>query len=216
MRTPLSVTVIGTVVLEGGRSFALVQSGSELKLVRENDDVAPGAKLAQVRHDRIVVDRGGGATEEFFLYPPETEKVATRVRGGPAPAAPRPPPPPAGDTPAESTETVRQVAEDKWIVDSRELEDGSTNMSKLMTQIRVVPNFTDGQPDGFKIFAIRPGSLFSKIGLQNGDVLKRINGVEIQGPEQAFEAYQKLKDETSIQIDLVRRNENKTFSYEVR
>jgi general secretion pathway protein C len=89
-------------------------------------------------------------------------------------------------------------------------------MSKLMTQIRVVPNFTDGQPDGFKIFAIRPGSLFAKIGLQNGDVLKRVNGVEIQGPEQAFEAYQRLKDETSIQIDLVRRNENKTLNYEVR
>ena len=215
VRTPLNMNVIGTVVLDAGRSFALIQFGSELKLVREGDDVAPGAKLAQVRHDRIVVDRGGGTTEEFFLYPPEPDKTAARTRGAPAAAPPRPPPPPGGEA-SESTDTVRQLAEDKWIVDSRELEDASTNMSKLMTQIRVVPNFTDGQPDGFKIFAIRPGSLFAKIGLQNGDVLKRVNGVEIQGPEQAFEAYQRLKDETSIQIDLVRRNENKTFSYEVR
>ena len=66
------------------------------------------------------------------------------------------------------------------------------------------------------MFAIRPGSLFAKIGLQNGDVIKRINGVEISGPEQAFEAYQQLKDETSIQIDLSRRDENKSFSYEIR
>ena len=85
-----------------------------------------------------------------------------------------------------------------------------------MTQIRVVPNFTDGQADGFKVFAIRPGSLFAKIGLQNGDVLKRVNGIELQGPEQAFEAYQRLKDENSVQIDLSRRQDNKTFSYEIR
>ncbi|MBE0616405.1 MAG: general secretion pathway protein GspC, partial [Proteobacteria bacterium] len=102
------------------------------------------------------------------------------------------------------------------LIDAREIEQANANMSQLMTQIRVVPNFSDGQPDGFKVFAIRPGSLFSKIGLQNGDVLKRVNGVDLQGPEQAFEAYQMLKDETSIQIDLVRRNENKTFNYEIR
>ena len=106
--------------------------------------------------------------------------------------------------------------ESSWLIDKREVDQASANMSQLMTQIRVVPNFTDGQPDGFKVFAIRPGSLFSKIGLQNGDVLKRVNGIDLQGPEQAFEAYQTLKDQTSLQIDLVRRNENRTFSYEIR
>ncbi len=218
VKTPLTITLIGTAVLEGGRSFALIQSGQELKLIRLGDEVAAGATLAAVRQDRISVDRGD-STEDFLLYPPESEKATTRVRT-PAAGPPQPPPPPANTAPAapaeQAADTVRQVGEDKWVVDARELEDASTNMAKLMTQIRVVPNFTDGQPDGFKVFAIRPGSLFAKIGLQNGDVLKRINGIEMQGPEQAMEAYQRLKDETSIQIDLVRRNENKTFSYEVR
>lgn len=214
VKMPLTITLVGTAVLEGGRSFALIQSGQELKLIRVGDEVAPAAKLASVRQDRISVDRGD-SMEEFLLYPPESDKATTKGRA-PAAAPPQPPPPPANTAPAESEDTVRQLAEDKWIVDGRELEDASANMSKLMTQIRVVPNFTDGQPDGFKVFAIRPGSLFAKIGLQNGDVLKRINGIDMLGPEQAMEAYQRLKDETSIQIDLVRRNENKTFNYEVR
>jgi general secretion pathway protein C len=206
---PLNVTLVGTAVIETGGSYALIESGNELKLVRENEEVAPGARLLTVKADRILVQRGG-ATEEILLYPPESAgQPAVAARRPPAVARPQPAPEPASDT-------VRQVDDSNWLIDSREVEQASANMSQLMTQIRVVPNFTDGQPDGFKVFAIRPGSLFSKIGLQNGDVLKRINGVELQGPEQAFEAYQALKDETSIQIDLVRRNENKTFNYEIR
>jgi histidinol-phosphate aminotransferase len=33
-----------------------------------------------------------------------------------------------------------------------------------------------GKPVGFKLFSIKPGSLYSKIGLQNGDVINRIRG----------------------------------------
>jgi len=206
---PLNVILVGTAVIDGGRSYALIESGNELKLVREGEEVAPEARLATVKTDRILVERRG-ATEVILLYPPETAgQPAVAARRLPAPARPQP-------TPEPESETVRQVDDANWLVDSREIEQASANMSQLMTQIRVVPNFTDGQPDGFKVFAIRPGSLFSKVGLQNGDVLKRINGVELQGPEQAFEAYQALKDETAIQIDLVRRNENKTFNYEIR
>ncbi|MFU8855730.1 MAG: type II secretion system protein GspC [Deferrisomatales bacterium] len=209
-RTPLNITLFGTAVVEGGRSFALIQSGNEIKLVRADEEVAPAARLAEVRSDRILVDRAG-AMEEVLLYPPETAQPAPAR--GPQPAAARAQPVPP---PAPAAETVRQVDESNWLIDSREIEEAGANLNQLMTQIRVVPNFADGQPDGFKVFAIRPGSLFARIGLQNGDVLKRVNGIELEGPEQAFQAYQALREETSIQIDLVRRNENRTFNYEIR
>ncbi len=206
---PLNLTLVGTVVLSEGRSYAFVQMGAETKLVREGDELAPSSVLKEVLSDRIRVDRGGNM-EEFLLYPPPGEIRTARAR---APVARAPQPPPEPDSAAG---TVRQVDENNWLIDSREVEQATSNMSQLMTQIRVVPNFTDGQPDGFKVFAIRPGSLFSKIGLQNGDVIKRINGLEIQGPEEAFEAYQRLQNETSIQIDLARRGANQTFNYEIR
>ncbi len=206
---PLNITLMGTALVEGGRSFALLTSGTELKLVREGDEVEPGAVLSRVLVDRIFVTQGG-REQEFLLNRPEEATAAVPARTSRY-ARPQPTP-----EPAAGGETVRQVDESSWLIDKREVDQASANMSQLMTQIRVVPNFTDGQPDGFKVFAIRPGSLFSKIGLQNGDVLKRVNGIDLQGPEQAFEAYQTLKDQTSLQIDLVRRNENRTFSYEIR
>ena len=206
---PLQLTLIGTAVIQEGRSFAVIELNRETKVVPEGQPVTEGALLAQVLADRIRVDRQG-TIQEYLLYPPETAtKASPRDRRRRAPVRAKP-------VAEETSDTIRSVGEDKWLIDSREIEDATANMSRLMTQVRVVPNFTDGQPDGFKVFAIRPGSLFAKIGLQNGDVLKRINGVEIQGPEQAFEAYQRLKDETSIQIDLSRRNANHTFNYEIR
>ncbi len=207
--SPLNLTLLGTVVVDGGRSFAVIQDAKKnVKVVREGEDVAEGATLEAVLRDRIRVRRGD-KEEEILLFRPEPKEGRGRAsrqpprRGQPAPSEP-------------DGGTVRKVDEGKWIIDAREIEQAQANMSKLLTQIRVVPNFTNGQPDGFKVFAIRPGSLFAKIGLQNGDVIKRINGIEIQGPEQAFEAYQRLKDETSIQLDLVRRNQNQTFTYEIR
>lgn len=207
---PLNLTLVGTVVVAQGRSYAFVEMGGETKLVREQDEIAPSSVLQKVLADRIRVDRAG-KIEEFLLYPPPGQ--ATTARRARPTVARRPQPPPE---PESTDETVRQVDDNNWLIDSREVEQATSNMSQLMTQIRVVPNFTDGQPDGFKVFAIRPGSLFSKIGLQNGDVIKRINGLEIQGPEEAFEAYQRLQNETAIQIDLARRGQNQTFNYEIR
>ncbi|GAB4256778.1 type II secretion system protein GspC [Deferrisoma sp.] len=204
---PLNLTLLGTVVVDGAPSFAVIQDGSEVKVVREGREVAEGATLVKVLSDRVRVRRGG-AEEEILLFEPKPAARADRARLAP--------PSQAEPGPTAADDTVQKVAEDKWVIDARELEQAQENMSQLLTQIRVVPNFTDGQPDGFKVFAIRPGSLFAKIGLQNGDVIKRINGIEIQGPEQAFEAYQRLKDETTIQLDLVRRNQNQTFTYEIR
>ena len=226
---PLEVKLVGTGVVQGGRSMAIIASGQDLRVVREKEEIVPGAVLTEVRADRILVS-WRGRVEEFPLFEERrgARAAAPSTSAGPgrgklripAPTRPEPPPPapaaPAETPPPAGQDTVRQLSPDKYLVANQEVEKLRSDMGSLMTQLRVVPNFTEGQPDGFKVFAIRPGSLFARIGLENGDVIKTINGIEIQNPEQAFEAYQRLSSETNIRIDLVRRNENKTLSYEIR
>ena len=64
--------------------------------------------------------------------------------------------------------------------------------------------------------SIAPDSLYAKIGLQNGDVLQQINGVEIKDPENFMRVFQQLKDETNIALDFVRNNRRESFAYEIR
>ena len=42
------------------------------------------------------------------------------------------------------------------------------------------PTSRAANSEGFKLFSIKPKSVFSKIGLKNGDVLKTVNGYPLQ------------------------------------
>lgn len=222
----LELKVIGTAVVQGGKSFALISSGPDLRVVKEKEEIVPGALLAEVRADRILVE-WRGRTEEFSLFdskPLRGAVAGAAARGRRTPVTPERPAAleaarlPAAPSPGAggAKEPVRQLSDDRWVVDNREVEQMRTDMGAVMSQVRVVPNFANGQPDGFKIFAIRPGSLFAKIGLQNGDIVKKINGMEINAPEQAYQAYQLLQNETRLTVDLVRGGGSKSLSYEIR
>ncbi len=103
-----------------------------------------------------------------------------------------------------------------YVVPRSTVDNALNNLSKLATDARVVPAFEGGKPVGFKLFSIKPGSLYSKIGLQNGDVVSRINGYEMSTPEKGLEVYQKLKDSASINVDVKRRGKAMTLNYNIQ
>ena len=100
---------------------------------------------------------------------------------------------------------------DKYEVSRDEIEE-----TLSMMQARIVPSFKDGKAEGFKLFSIRPGSLLDKIGIENGDLIKRINGNDINSPERAIEVYSKLRHTSRFEIEIVRNGSTllKTFTIE--
>ena len=70
---------------------------------------------------------------------------------------------------------------------------------------RVVPSVKNGKPDGFKMYAIKPDSVFSKLGFSNGDTMHAVNGFEMTSADKALEMYTKLKEANSLQVDVSRR-----------
>lgn len=112
-------------------------------------------------------------------------------------------------------EGITKNSATSYSVKQDEVDKALGNLSSLATQARIVPAFEGGEAVGFKLFSIRPNSLYSKIGIQNGDVVTRINGYEINSPDKALEVYQKLKDSKSINVDLKRRGKPVTLDYEI-
>jgi general secretion pathway protein C len=108
---------------------------------------------------------------------------------------------------------IKKTGDNSYEVEQSEVDKALGNLSSLATQARIVPAFEGGKPVGFKLFSIRPNSLYSKIGIQNGDVIKRINGYEINSPDKALEIYQKLKDSKNVTLDLKRRGKPMTLEY---
>lgn len=136
------------------------------------------------------------------------------------PAAPPPPDPTPAAAPGSAIEGdvargVRcngaQCDIDRSLVDKL-----LANTTELATSARFVPSVKDGRPNGFKLYAIRPASIFGKIGLQNGDTVKQINGMEMATPDQALAVYSKLRTASHLTVSLERRGETITLDYTIR
>jgi general secretion pathway protein C len=121
-----------------------------------------------------------------------------------------------GKVDGEYGKSVRKVGPTSFEIDSADLDSALGNLSEIATQARVVPAFENGKPIGFKMFSIRPGSVFAKIGLENGDVVTRINGYELNSPDKALELYQKLRTDKQVNIDVKKGGSSPvTYDYSI-
>ncbi len=213
---PIKALLVGTAVRENAmKSFAMIDVDGKVEPYLVGEELQPGVKLDEVLADRVYL-RQGKARSELLLFTDKPTKGAATARGGRKPR--RGSPRKSSRQPViSSDDTIRKVGEDSWVIDRREIDQAMSNMSQLITQVRVVPNLTpDGSADGFRVFAMRPQSLFTKIGLMNNDIIKEVNGLQLNGIDQAYNALNKLKDESSVSINLLRNNQPKTLSYEIR
>ncbi len=70
---------------------------------------------------------------------------------------------------------------------------------------RIVPATRDGRVDGYKLYAIRPGSLFDRLHFQNGDTLQTVNGMDVTTPDKALTTYAAAHRTNSLEVGLRRR-----------
>ncbi|UCD84818.1 MAG: type II secretion system protein GspC [Deltaproteobacteria bacterium] len=202
VESSLKATLLGTVASQFTEfSFAVIQDSvsQQVGIYRVGDLILNEAKVIVIEPKRVIIIRNG-KQESLLVFEKEEQIVSSK------PSAPAPP----GEV------TVRQVEENRYEIDRREFEASTDNLAELMTQARVVPNMKGGKVKGYKIFAIKPNSLYAKIGLKNGDVIERVNELQISSPEQALEIFQQLKNESHFQIDLLRRGRKESITYAVR
>jgi general secretion pathway protein C len=123
---------------------------------------------------------------------------------------------PAGARPPGGPlEGVRKLTDTRYEIDKAVIESSLSNLNTLATQARLVPSFKNGVANGFKLFQIQPGSLYSSIGIENGDVITRINGYEINSPDKALEIYQKLRESSHVTLELDRAGQNIKKDYSI-
>lgn len=171
--------------------------------------IADDATLMAIRSREIVVRRRDhferclGEGDTANPNPPPMASIAP-------PNTDEPPPPTPGDMTG-----VTKLSATEYKVERTEVDRVLANLNEVATQARIVPSFKNGKANGFKLFSIKPGSIYSKIGLENGDIIQKINGYDMNSPDRALEIYTKLRDATSLTIDIQRRGSNTTMNYAI-
>jgi S1-C subfamily serine protease len=138
-------------------------------------------------------------------YPTRSSLFGTNSYPPPSPptlAAPSLTPP---SDPDPLLDMIEKVDDTHYKVPSKFVDALLANPMGLARGARVVPAMRNGQPDGFKLYAIRPSSTYAKLGFNNGDTIHSINGFELTSADKALEVYTQLRDAKSLTFELTRR-----------
>lgn len=113
----------------------------------------------------------------------------------------------------ERTE-ILPLGADEYLVHRQFLERGSAISSGCYATGQGRLNWQPyGEPVGFKLFSIRPESIYAELGLQNGDLIQSINDFELSTPDRALEAYSRLRSARIFAVRLIRDGQPRLFRY---
>lgn len=215
-RTALNLQLLATMVSPGDWEWSMA-------VIRNNDDEKKSVGIYK-RGDTLPL---GSAVLAQVVEGRAYMVVGKRVEYLDSNKEAPPPPPPSAvasvePMPGDATGLEKDI--DKGVrcsgsnceVDRSLIDKVLANTTALATSARFVPSIKDGKPNGFKLYAIRPGSMFAKIGLQNADLIKAINGLDMATPDKALEAYTKLKSASHLTVMVERHGQNITLDYQIR
>ena len=111
---------------------------------------------------------------------------------------------------------TKRLDEDNYEIERATFDGLLANPTELAKTARLVPAVKDGKPSGYKLYAIRPGSIFARFGLQNGDRIAAVNDRPIDSPDDALALYTELRSTTLLRLSIERRGQSKILTLRIR
>lgn len=111
---------------------------------------------------------------------------------------------------------VRKTGESTYLVDRKEVDYAVANLNEVITQARAVPVLKDGKSQGFKLFNIRGGSIFEKLGLHDGDIVQKVNDNDLADPSRAMGLLEEVQSMGQIRVNFLRGGKPHTYTYTVQ
>ena len=204
---PGELRLIGTADVDG-HGYAAIEGGADKRqeIFEIGEIVFAGPTLAKVGPGRAILDwHGRTQMLEITAAEPAKETTRKRLRAG------------NGDSDTKTPDdSIRQTGTSTYLVDRREVEHSIENLNQIATQMRAVPFVRDGQTVGFRVLSIHAKSIFDRMGLKNGDVIQRVNGVELDTPTKALALLEDVQTAQEIRVDLLRDDTPSSLTYTVR
>jgi len=217
-------------VCDGGKVLLITESDDEdwsfvslvgadgKSVMRRRGAEFGGRTVHAIAWDRVWLMQGGTRCQ-MKLHDDGGPKVASGGGvSGPKTDGDAPPPPRrAGSTlPPEIAEKIRKTGENTFDVDRSAISAIMERQGELMRSVRIAPQKQGDKTVGLRVSGVRPGSLLGTLGVQNGDQLQGINGMDISDPQKALEAYARLQMADKISVNVVRGGKPMTIDVNIK
>ncbi len=212
IKTTLPIKLKATVSFGDGTtpqsSCAIVGEGSKMKTywIGKKEMFASSVTITKILPKRVEF-LNKGRLEYVELDELSKEEVETKLTQSKALKK---------DDEKEAKEEPSEIKQegDVFKIPKKEFDRALSKVTDLYSDIRAKPHEVDGKTVGWMLSSIKPGSLFSKLGLRRGDVLKTINGRTVDASS-AIETLNSLKSEKNFEVVLERRRQEQVFKYEI-
>jgi general secretion pathway protein C len=171
-------------------------SGRDIAVYIDNE-IEPGLKLAEVHPDHVIVSRSG-ARSRIDLEEPRSTQLA--ARGG------------APGRAAGFKLNVARTGTNNYTLSRKELDEALRDPGQLnhLGMIGVPPK------GGVRMEQAPPGSLAQKLGLQPGDVIKKVNGQTVASAGDLARLYTQFNSLSMIQAEIQRGQSTLQLSYQIQ
>ncbi len=115
----------------------------------------------------------------------------------------------------KNSSNVRVDNDEPKAVSRDDIASYAKNPKQIWKDISIIPLKKGRKIDGFKVTKIRRGSKMAQLGLQKGDVIIRANNIELKSYKDALNLYSKIDTIDTMQIVVIRNNQEKELVYEI-
>lgn len=86
----------------------------------------------------------------------------------------------------------------------------------VLSKADIKPYAVDDQIEGLRITGLENINEAKELGLQNGDIIRVVNGHRLTDKQKAFQIFKKARSQASVSMELLRDNKTKTLTFPLR
>ena len=193
---PPDLSVSGVVVRKTPlRSTAILSSGGKTRVVVVGD-MAFGGRVVSVSPEAVGLDFGG--KQVVLRLPTVVQAAASRPAQPPTAAAAAAPPGAPPEDPATPARSMQRADVQRRLGDE---------IPRILAETAVTPVMEDGRVVGVQVARLAEGSLLTDAGLRAGDVIKQINGTDIDGMATLIGLWPRLQSATELRAVVTRNGQ---------
>ena len=193
----LNLVLTGVIASINGGYALIAVNGQAQEPFSVGQTVTGNAVLQAVYPDRVVIRRNG-VLESLIL---EGADTSTPESFGPVATATRPA--------AVPTNMIQEAGVNRYVVERDQLA-AQMRTPDFLRQATIMP-FKGG---GFQVRQLQAGSLYEKLGLRAGDIIKSVNGQPVNSVEDAIRLYQEIPNIGAVQMEITRGGKPENLYYQ--
>jgi general secretion pathway protein C len=208
---PSSLKLRGTMAGVGGSGLAMIDINGETKVVSVGEEVS-GMTLTEVSAYSARLE-GGGRTQ-ILEMDVVTELPAVVTAPPPTASTAEPIVPEASPTPGmEATPAVAETpGAEGSILSQRELRNILDNPGQFAGKgFRMKPVLREGEIVGMRVTMKDASHPLARLGVQDGDIVRSLNGQELNGPEALSSIYRVLRNTSDLKFEVERNGQNQSI-----